>query len=56
MQAKVDVYLWLGNCREMSHMLENLPAGFEPQGLSSEEGVGSLPESLFYKGNRYPRF
>lgn len=33
-------------------MLENLPAGFEPQGLSSEEGTGSLPESLFYKGKR----
>ncbi|MCJ8732714.1 hypothetical protein PDJAM_G00214460 [Pangasius djambal] len=48
-QAKVDVYLWLGNCREMSHMLENLPAGFEPQGLSSEEGTGSLPENLLYK-------
>ncbi|XP_026768886.3 fer-1-like protein 6 isoform X3 [Pangasianodon hypophthalmus] len=48
-QAKVDVYLWLGSCREMSHMLENLPAGFEPQGSSSEEGTGSLPESLLYK-------
>ncbi|KAF7709656.1 fer-1-like protein 6 [Silurus meridionalis] len=48
-QAKLDVYLWLGNSREMSHMLENLPAGFEPHGLSSEEGRESVPESLFYK-------
>ncbi|KAK2849906.1 hypothetical protein Q7C36_008689 [Tachysurus vachellii] len=46
-QAKLDVYLWLGNSKEMSHMLENLPAGFEPQ-WSSDEG-GTLPESLLYK-------
>ncbi|XP_060786149.1 fer-1-like protein 6 isoform X2 [Neoarius graeffei] len=49
LQAKVDVYLWLGNCGEMSHALENLPEGFKPQSLSSEEGRGSLPESLFYQ-------
>ncbi|XP_058247416.1 fer-1-like protein 6 isoform X2 [Hemibagrus wyckioides] len=46
-QAKLDVYLWLGNSKEISHMLENLPAGFEPQ-CSSDEGT-MLPESLFYK-------
>uniref|UniRef100_A0A8C9VNJ1 Fer-1 like family member 6 n=1 Tax=Scleropages formosus TaxID=113540 RepID=A0A8C9VNJ1_SCLFO len=31
-QGKLDVYLWLGHCRESSHMLENLPSGFEPKG------------------------
>ncbi|KAK3543542.1 hypothetical protein QTP70_023874, partial [Hemibagrus guttatus] len=46
-QAKLDVYLWLGNSKEISHMLENLPAGFEPH-CSSDEG-SMLPESLFYK-------
>uniref|UniRef100_A0A8C9T2E6 Fer-1 like family member 6 n=1 Tax=Scleropages formosus TaxID=113540 RepID=A0A8C9T2E6_SCLFO len=25
-QGKLDVYLWLGHCRESSHMLENLPS------------------------------
>uniref|UniRef100_A0A3B3RE10 Fer-1 like family member 6 n=1 Tax=Paramormyrops kingsleyae TaxID=1676925 RepID=A0A3B3RE10_9TELE len=30
-QAKLDVYLWLGRCSESSDMLENLPKGFEPQ-------------------------
>lgn len=34
-------------------MLENLPEGFEPHGLLSEEGGGFLPESLFYKGNSH---
>ncbi|XP_035390396.1 fer-1-like protein 6 [Electrophorus electricus] len=48
-QAKLDVYLWLGHSRETSHMLENLPEGFEPQrGLSDESGV-SPPETLRYQ-------
>uniref|UniRef100_A0A3P8P1I4 C2 domain-containing protein n=1 Tax=Astatotilapia calliptera TaxID=8154 RepID=A0A3P8P1I4_ASTCA len=29
-QAKLDVYLWFGACRDSSHMLDNLPAGFTP--------------------------
>uniref|UniRef100_A0AAZ3QBL6 C2 domain-containing protein n=1 Tax=Oncorhynchus tshawytscha TaxID=74940 RepID=A0AAZ3QBL6_ONCTS len=28
-QAKLDVYLWLGSCRDSSHVLDNLPGGFE---------------------------
>uniref|UniRef100_A0A8C5FKL2 C2 domain-containing protein n=1 Tax=Gadus morhua TaxID=8049 RepID=A0A8C5FKL2_GADMO len=28
--AKVDVYLWLGSCSESGHLLEDLPAGFNP--------------------------
>uniref|UniRef100_A0AAZ3RIK2 C2 domain-containing protein n=1 Tax=Oncorhynchus tshawytscha TaxID=74940 RepID=A0AAZ3RIK2_ONCTS len=31
-QAKLDVYLWLGSCRDSSHVLDNLPGGFEPKG------------------------
>uniref|UniRef100_A0A8B9HV66 Fer-1 like family member 6 n=1 Tax=Astyanax mexicanus TaxID=7994 RepID=A0A8B9HV66_ASTMX len=31
-QAKVDVYLWLGKCTESSNMLKNLPEGFEIHG------------------------
>lgn len=34
-------------------MLENLPAGFEPKELSSEEDRSSLPESLLYKGTSH---
>ncbi|KAM9487177.1 fer-1-like protein 6 [Clarias gariepinus] len=48
-QAKLDVYLWLGRSRESSHMMENLPAGFEPLGGTSVEDGGSLPDSLFYR-------
>ncbi|KAL7881937.1 hypothetical protein AOLI_G00087860 [Acnodon oligacanthus] len=48
-QAKVDVYLWLGNCKDTSHMLKNLPAGFELQGVSLEESSSTPPESLLYK-------
>uniref|UniRef100_A0A665X0U7 C2 domain-containing protein n=1 Tax=Echeneis naucrates TaxID=173247 RepID=A0A665X0U7_ECHNA len=29
-QAKLDVYLWLGTCSDSSHMLDDLPAGFTP--------------------------
>uniref|UniRef100_A0A3Q0SXS2 Fer-1 like family member 6 n=1 Tax=Amphilophus citrinellus TaxID=61819 RepID=A0A3Q0SXS2_AMPCI len=30
LQAKLDVYLWFGACRDSNHMLDNLPAGFIP--------------------------
>uniref|UniRef100_A0AAR2LV41 Fer-1 like family member 6 n=1 Tax=Pygocentrus nattereri TaxID=42514 RepID=A0AAR2LV41_PYGNA len=49
-QAKVDVYLWLGKCKDTSHMLKNLPEGFELQGESLEESSSTPPESLLYKG------
>ncbi|XP_069388583.1 fer-1-like protein 6 isoform X2 [Paralichthys olivaceus] len=29
-QAKVDVYLWLGTCSDSNLMLDDLPAGFSP--------------------------
>uniref|UniRef100_A0AAR2J7Z6 Fer-1 like family member 6 n=1 Tax=Pygocentrus nattereri TaxID=42514 RepID=A0AAR2J7Z6_PYGNA len=48
-QAKVDVYLWLGKCKDTSHMLKNLPEGFELQGESLEESSSTPPESLLYK-------
>uniref|UniRef100_W5LBR1 Fer-1 like family member 6 n=1 Tax=Astyanax mexicanus TaxID=7994 RepID=W5LBR1_ASTMX len=47
-QAKVDVYLWLGKCTESSNMLKNLPEGFEIHGVSSEES-GGAPEIVLYK-------
>ncbi|XP_051998242.1 fer-1-like protein 6 isoform X2 [Xyrauchen texanus] len=47
-QAKLDVYLWLGTCEDSSHMLENLPSGFELESLSSENTSGSPPENLLY--------
>uniref|UniRef100_A0A673ZL60 Fer-1 like family member 6 n=1 Tax=Salmo trutta TaxID=8032 RepID=A0A673ZL60_SALTR len=36
-QAKLDVYLWLGSYKDSSHMLDNLPGGFEPKGGATEE-------------------
>ncbi|KAK5890071.1 hypothetical protein CesoFtcFv8_013638 [Champsocephalus esox] len=30
-QAKVDVYLWFGTCSDSNHMLDDLPAGFNPE-------------------------
>uniref|UniRef100_A0A8C1QMY5 Fer-1 like family member 6 n=1 Tax=Cyprinus carpio TaxID=7962 RepID=A0A8C1QMY5_CYPCA len=35
-QAKLDVYLWLGTSRDSPHVLDNLPSGFELEGISSE--------------------
>lgn len=29
-QAKLDVYLWLGTCLDSGSMLDDLPAGFTP--------------------------
>ncbi|XP_062862723.1 fer-1-like protein 6 [Trichomycterus rosablanca] len=48
-QAKVDVYLWLGTSKETSYMMENLPEGFEPQGVLSEDGKCIFPETIFFK-------
>ncbi|XP_066543887.1 fer-1-like protein 6 [Amia ocellicauda] len=49
--AKLDVYLWLGRCRDVHTMLENLPAGFETEGLvkTSEHQSAPCPERLVYK-------
>uniref|UniRef100_A0A8C2KMM9 Fer-1 like family member 6 n=1 Tax=Cyprinus carpio TaxID=7962 RepID=A0A8C2KMM9_CYPCA len=49
-QAKLDVYLWLGTSRDSSHMLDNLPSGFELQGISSEHRTGPPPDYLLYTG------
>ncbi|KAL4635807.1 fer-1-like protein 6 [Arapaima gigas] len=46
-QGKLDVYLWLGNCRDSSQMLENLPSGFEPQGGSTD--CTTPPDYLIYE-------
>ncbi|XP_030642529.1 fer-1-like protein 6 [Chanos chanos] len=46
-QAKLDVYLWLGTSMESSHMLDNLPSGFEL--CSSAEVQSPFPDSLIYR-------
>ncbi|KAM6946073.1 fer-1-like protein 6 [Aplochiton taeniatus] len=46
-QAKLDFYLWLGSTRDSAHMLENLPAGFEPATGGATE-PGTPPAHLFY--------
>ncbi|XP_045068010.1 fer-1-like protein 6 isoform X2 [Coregonus clupeaformis] len=50
-QAKLDIYLWLGSCRESSHMLDDLPGGFEPTGGATKEQFlpGNLPVHLVYR-------
>ncbi|XP_015214984.2 fer-1-like protein 6 isoform X2 [Lepisosteus oculatus] len=50
-QAKLDVFLWLGRCKDSHVMLENLPEGYEPEGLtaSSEHITMPLPDFLVYK-------
>uniref|UniRef100_A0A8C1K178 Fer-1 like family member 6 n=1 Tax=Cyprinus carpio TaxID=7962 RepID=A0A8C1K178_CYPCA len=52
-QAKLDVYLWLGISRDSSHMLDNLPSGFELQGISSEHRTGPPPDYLLYTGKTH---
>ncbi|KAJ3592748.1 hypothetical protein NHX12_007875 [Muraenolepis orangiensis] len=41
--AKLDVYLWLGSCREAGHLLDNLPAGFTPSTEGIEPPTHLLP-------------
>ncbi|GCB60239.1 hypothetical protein scyTo_0006846 [Scyliorhinus torazame] len=49
-QAKVDIYLWLGSTRHMETVLENLPYGFEPEFPTSSTGYQiSPPLSVLYK-------
>ncbi|XP_068079665.2 fer-1-like protein 6 isoform X1 [Danio rerio] len=47
-QAKLDVFLWLGTCAESSRMLDNLPSGFELVSTSFEDRTGAPPEYLLY--------
>ncbi|CAB1346857.1 unnamed protein product [Coregonus sp. 'balchen'] len=51
LKAKLDIYLWLGSCRESSHMLDDLPGGFEPTGGATKEQFlpGNLPVHLVYR-------
>ncbi|XP_059826412.1 fer-1-like protein 6 isoform X1 [Hypanus sabinus] len=49
-QAKVDLYLWLGLMRHADNILENLPGGFEPEVPASGTGLQmSPPPSVLYK-------
>ncbi|MGH0131041.1 UNVERIFIED_CONTAM: hypothetical protein FKN15_052731 [Acipenser sinensis] len=47
-QAKVDVYLWLGHSEDSHAVLENLPAGYEPEFLTSSPGHHNVPDNLIY--------
>ncbi|XP_013363387.1 PREDICTED: fer-1-like protein 6 isoform X3 [Chinchilla lanigera] len=48
-QAKVDVYLWLGSTRFSSAMLDNLPAGYEAEMPSTAAGTHHPPSNLLYR-------
>lgn len=49
-QAKLEVYLWLGTCSDSSHMLDGLPEGFIP---STKGADGSNPPThLQCPGNK----
>ncbi|XP_063069858.1 fer-1-like protein 6 isoform X2 [Engraulis encrasicolus] len=49
-QAKLDVYLWLGTCQDSSHKMDNLPAGFEVLQAGPNERPGAPPAYLLYPG------
>ncbi|XP_035029738.2 fer-1-like protein 6 isoform X1 [Hippoglossus stenolepis] len=46
-QAKLDVYLWLGTCSDSTHMLDDLPAGFSP--ATGGTDASSPPSHLLCK-------
>uniref|UniRef100_A0A4X1SZ66 C2 domain-containing protein n=1 Tax=Sus scrofa TaxID=9823 RepID=A0A4X1SZ66_PIG len=48
-QAKIDVYLWLGSTRYSSAILDNLPAGYEAETSSKGAGAHQLPANLLYQ-------
>ncbi|XP_047905670.2 fer-1-like protein 6 isoform X3 [Anser cygnoides] len=51
-QAKVDIYLWLGPASYARSIMENLPVGYEteiPSNTSSEHSVVPSPACLRYK-------
>ncbi|XP_039709686.1 fer-1-like protein 6 [Pteropus medius] len=47
-QAKVDVYLWLGSTRHSSTILDNLPAGYDAEVSSKVAGANQPPANLLY--------
>ncbi|XP_062935780.1 fer-1-like protein 6 [Cynocephalus volans] len=47
-QAKVDVYLWLGSIRYSSAILDNLPTGYEAEMSSKVAGTSHPPANLLY--------
>ncbi|XP_006916631.1 fer-1-like protein 6 [Pteropus alecto] len=47
-QAKVDVYLWLGSTRHSSAILDNLPAGYDAEVSSQVAGANQPPANLLY--------
>uniref|UniRef100_A0A3Q2WJ89 Fer-1 like family member 6 n=1 Tax=Haplochromis burtoni TaxID=8153 RepID=A0A3Q2WJ89_HAPBU len=53
-QAKLDVYLWFGACRDSSHMLDNLPAGFTP--ATGGADANSPPTHLHCEGETEANF
>ncbi|XP_070488102.1 fer-1-like protein 6 isoform X1 [Equus przewalskii] len=48
-QAKVDVYLWLGSTKHSSAILDNLPAGYEAEMSSKVAGANQPPANLLYQ-------
>ncbi|XP_058420883.1 fer-1-like protein 6 [Diceros bicornis minor] len=48
-QAKVDVYLWLGSTRHSSAIWDNLPAGYEAEKSSKVAGADQPPANLLYQ-------
>ncbi|XP_042529028.1 fer-1-like protein 6 [Dipodomys spectabilis] len=48
-QAKIDVYLWLGSTRHSMAILDNLPTGYEAEMPSKATGTHHPPSSLLYQ-------
>ncbi|XP_005354674.1 fer-1-like protein 6 [Microtus ochrogaster] len=48
-QAKVDIYLWLGSTRYSNAILDNLPAGYEAEMPSKASGTHHPPSALLYQ-------
>nr|XP_054972916.1 fer-1-like protein 6 isoform X3 [Pan paniscus] len=48
-QAKVDVYLWLGSIKHASAILDNLPVGYEAEMSSKGAGTNHPPSNLLYQ-------
>uniref|UniRef100_A0AAY5KMF9 C2 domain-containing protein n=1 Tax=Esox lucius TaxID=8010 RepID=A0AAY5KMF9_ESOLU len=51
LKAQLDVFLWLGRCTDSSHVLDNLPEGYEPLGGSTDEKLQFVvpPTRLLYR-------
>uniref|UniRef100_I3MX34 Fer-1 like family member 6 n=1 Tax=Ictidomys tridecemlineatus TaxID=43179 RepID=I3MX34_ICTTR len=49
-QAKVDVYLWLGSIQYSGAILDNLPAGYEAEMPPKVAGTNHPPCNLLYQG------